>query len=363
MSKQIYISVFVFTASILFYSCSPVKQPAQGSEDQIYVVADSTEYNTIEPLLDSTFEKIIYTPQPEKLFTLTRISTNKIGIYKNRKNIIIAAPLDSKSSTSQYVNAITDSAAKAKIEQQGEAVIKKYDLWAKGQLVMILTAPTMSELKKEINSNSDNLLYAFQKFSDERLKRNLYNQEYEDKQIEGKLLKQFGWVMYVEQGYRLAIDNPKYNFIWLRRSPGTNMEWWIFVHWINNATPADLNPDSIKAIRNKVTKLFYRTTNDSSWVVVAKDYYTTNEVNFNGRYAIMTQGLWELNTKGMGGPFVSYTFFDEKTNRLYMVDGSLYAPAYYKRNLIQQIDVLLQSFKTKSQLSKDRINNLLSAEK
>ncbi len=360
MSRWIYVSIFAFSTSIILISCNPNQQPAQGNEDQIFVVADSTEYNTLEPILDSTFEKIIYTPQPEKLFDLTRISTSEIERYKKKKNLIIVAPLDSKSNTANYVNAIIDSAAKAKIIQENGAVVRKYNLWARGQLVMVLTAPTMGELKKEINSNSDNLLYAFQKFSDERLKQNLYNKEYENKKMMGKLFKQFGWVMYVEQGYSLAVDNPKHNFIWLRRSPGTNMEWWIFIHWIDNATPADLNPDSIRTIRNDVTKLFYRTTNDSAWVVVAKDYYTTNEVNFNGRYAIMTQGLWELNTKGMGGPFVSYTFFDEKSNRLYMVDGSLYAPAYYKRNLIQQIDVLLQSFRTKDQMSKKRISDLLS---
>ena len=69
----------------------------------------------------------------------------------------------------------------------------------------------------------------------------------------------------------------------------------------------------------------------------------------------------ELNIKGMGGPFVNYMFFDEETNRIYMIDGSVYAPKYYKRNLIQQMDVTLQSFRTRSELSKDRVEDLLDA--
>jgi hypothetical protein len=52
-------------------------------------------------------------------------------------------------------------------------------------------------------------------------------------------------------------------------------------------------------------------------------------------------------------------FFDEETNRIYMIDGSVYAPKYYKRNLIQQMDVTLQSFRTKSELSAERIEDLL----
>lgn len=63
----------------------------------------------------------------------------------------------------------------------------------------------------------------------------------------------------------------------------------------------------------------------------------------------------------MGGPFVNYTFYDEKSKRIYMLDGSVFAPKYFKRNLIQQMDVLLQSFMTKDELSKDRIEDLLNS--
>ena len=112
-----------------------------------------------------------------------------------------------------------------------------------------------------------------------------------------------------------------------------------------------------------MTKKYYQTVYDSGYVVIAKDYYTTSEVNFNGRYAILTQGLWDLNIKGMGGPFVNYTFYDEKTHRIYMLDGSVYAPRYYKRNLIQQMDVTLQSFMTADQIKPDRKKDLLDAAK
>ena len=96
-------------------------------------------------------------------------------------------------------------------------------------------------------------------------------------------------------------------------------------------------------------------------MVVAEDYFTVSEVNFNNRYALFTQGLWDLNIKGMGGPFVNYVFYDENTHRLYMLDGSVYAPKYYKRNLIQQMDVTLQSFRTANELTKDRKEELLDA--
>lgn len=358
--KIIYL-ILVFLSLVFLSSCDTSNKPAKGLEDEIYVVADSSEYEELRTALESAFEKVIYTPQPEKLFTLKRISPNQIENFERQKNIIIAAPLNSNSVTSQFIQAIVDTSIKSKVMSNQIFDVIKYNLWAKNQLVMVLTAPNIQELEFNILKKNDDLLYAFQKFSDERLNQNLYKERYERKEVEGKLLKQYGWEIYVQADFTLAMDRPKDNFVWLRRSPNSDMERWIFVHWIDNATPEYLVKDSVLAIRNRVTEKFYRTSDDQSYVLVGDQYLTANEVNFNGRYALLTQGLWELNIKGMGGPFLNYTFYDEKTNRLYMIDGSIYAPKYYKRNLIQQIDVILQSFKTEAELSADRKEDLLDA--
>jgi len=355
-----FLIVLILLSLFLLVSCD-TKKPAKGFEDEIIVVADSVEYNEMLPSLQSVFEKEIYTPQPEKLFTLRRITVNQLNNNNRYKNIVIAAPLNSGSHTSDYIKAIVDSSVESKLANDTSFIAFKNDLWAKNQLVAVVSATTMKQLEAKIVDNADNLLYSFQEKSDERLFDNLYNPTYEKKDIEGKLLKDYGWVIYVQADFVLALDKPEDNFVWLRRSPGSDMERWIFVHWIDNATPDYLVEDSIKAIRNRVTKKFYQTSDDASYVVVAEDYFVVKEVNFNGRYALFTQGLWELNIKGMGGPFVNYFFYDEKTRRIYMIDGSVYAPKYYKRNLIQQMDVTLQSFRTKSELSKERIDDLLDA--
>ena len=106
-----------------------------------------------------------------------------------------------------------------KLDNGQDFIIKKDNLWATDQLVMILTAPTIQELEFDILKDKDNLLYAFQKASDERLKSSLYNAHYENESIEGKLLKEYGWIVYVQADFKLALDIPKDNFVWLRRSP------------------------------------------------------------------------------------------------------------------------------------------------
>ncbi len=359
--KKFLVIISVVLLIIVNQGCGSENKPARGPEDEIYVIADSAEFEELRTTLETTFEKEIYTPQPEKLFILKRINVNQVNSFKNRKNIVIVAPLNSGSKTSEYISAIVDTTVEQQLRSDGDLVVKKYDLWAKGQLVTILSAPSMQELEFKILKNKDNILYSYQKKSDQRLFESLYNSRYEKKDIEGKFLRDYGWIIYVQADFQLALNVPQSNFVWLRRSPGSDMERWIFVHWIENATPEYLNADSIRVIRNKVTKDFYRTSDDSSYVIISDDYFSTSEVNFNGRYAILTQGLWDLNIKGMGGPFINYTFYDEDTRRIYMLDGSVFAPKYYKRTLIQQMDVTLQSFLTGKEISKERAEDLLNS--
>lgn len=357
--KIIYRLILLLSIVTFFAACNAKKQ-AEGNEDEIIVFADSSEYYKLENSLLMVFSKVIYTPQPENLFILIRKNLSDLEKYKNKKNIIFIAPLNSQSDVSKYINSMLSNEVKNLVNSDSICVINKYNLWADNQLVMILTSPTIEKLNQNILKEHENLLYYFQKISNDRLFKSLYNSRFERKDIEAKFLKEYGWMLYVQSDFFLALDKPKDNFVWLRRSPGTDMERWIFIHWIDNASPALLNRDSIYAIRNRLTEKYYRTADDSSYVEISDDYKTTKEVNFLNRYALMTQGLWRMKDGSMGGPFINYTFYDQTTKRIYMLDGSIYAPKYYKKKLIQQVDVILRSFLTKEEVSKEKYEELMN---
>ncbi len=352
--------LLISVLSVFLLSSCGVKAPALGQEDEIFVVADSVEYAQLEGVLKEVFGKVIYTPQPEHLFKLTRKSINNLDDAKKMKNVIILAPLNSGSYTSKYLNSILDSTAKSMVMQDSIYVINKYNLWSKYQLVMILTAPTLSKLRSDIFQHGDDLVYYFRDESNKRIAAALFNPKFEQKKVEAEFLKDYGWTMYVQADYKVAMNIPKKNFVWLRRAPNSDMERWVFVHWIDNASPTFLNADSITAERNKMTKEFYKVAGDTVYVESYDAYKKISEVNFNGRYAIMMQGMWRFNDKSGGGPFINYTFFDEDSGRIYMLDGSIFAPKYQKKSIIQQVDVLLHSFKTENELSPEKKKELLS---
>ncbi len=350
--------IITISASFLFFSCDG-KKSAIGLEDEIIVFADSTEFYDLESSLLTVFSKLIYTPQPEILFNLTRKNISEFEEYKNRKNIVFVAPLNSSSDVAKFINNMLDQNVKNLVNEDSVTVVNKKSLWANDQLVMVLTAPDMQKLNKSILDRSDDLIHYFQRISDDRLKQSLYNSTYEQKKIEAQILKKHGWMIYVQTDYMLAKDDSTNNFVWLRRTPGSDLERWIFVHWIDNASPEMLNRDSVSVLRNKLTNKYLRSSDDSSYIEISNDYKTTREVNFLDRYALSTQGLWRMSDGSMGGPFINYVFYDEPTKRLYMLDASIYAPKFYKKKLIQQVDVLLQSFLTRREVHQDKYEDLM----
>jgi hypothetical protein len=345
---------------ILFQGCDTKKQ-AKGEEDEIFVIADSADYYEVEGKIKEAFGKVIYTPQPEELFEIKRKRFDELQKFKMQKNIVILASLGTKMPTSNYLESIIDEKVKRLIEADSVFVINKYDLWAANQLVMILTAPSIEKLKKQIAEKKNDLIYFFREASNKRMAKGLYNKNFEQKKVEANLLTKYGWMIYMQADYQLALESKEDKFVWIRRGVNSDMERWIFVHWKDSETPEFLNMDSITAERNKITEKFYRTTNDSAYVELYDDYKMQSEVNFNGKYSIMTQGLWRFNNQSGGGPFINYTFYDEKTRRIYMLDASVFAPKYFKKSILQEVDVLLHSFKTENEIEPEVKKDILES--
>ena len=353
--------IILLLFSLIFFSigCDSSQKPATGFEDEIYVVADSVDFDVVKESLQKTFEVQINTPLPEKLFTIKRISSNQIQKIENKKNIVIVSPLNSSSQTYKIIDELIDEKDYRRFLSDKNYIHYIYDLWAKNQIVAIISAKTLSDLDFKIEKNKDSLLVTFQRQSDYRLKESLYNPKYEMKNVESKLLLNYGWIIYAHKDYKLEKSDRKEKFVLFKSFADKEKEKSLFVFWIDSTSHLYLNPDSVKSIRNKVAAKYFSSSSDSSYIVLIDSLVNTTEINFNGRYALYTQGLWKNTKDNSVGPFVNYTLYDDVKKRIYMLDGSVNAPKYYKRNLIQQVDVMLQSFRTVYELSDERVDELV----
>ncbi len=358
--------IFIIVVAIVAYvavrmiNWGDVQLRAEGDMYEIIVFADSSDYVVLEPVLREALGREITTPQPEPLFTLYREDIQNFSRYRRQKNVLIVAPLDGTGTTAQYMNAALSERVQEIVMTEEEFMINRYHSNARGQMIMYLTGPTLESIYNNIMHHADRLFYHFHNFT---LRREIENvtreRRYAKAELSEKFLEDYHWTMFVQHDYYLAINSPEQNFVWLRRATPPDMERWIFVHWIENGGPHQITPQFIRETRDNLTQQFYRTMDDKAYVRIAPEYHEIQETNFKDRYGIKVRGLWRFSDFSGGGPFINYTFYDEETERIYMLDGSIFAPRYEKKKLVLQVQALLNTFEPTPDVDVDPIQQIV----
>ncbi len=335
-------------ASLLAACGLESKDTALGEYDVISVVCDSLDYAELEDVIENAFAQPFFTPQPERWFRLRRLNLADLLDHKRDRNIVIIAPLDGSRSTGEYMRTALDSTVRGLVRSGKEHVFVQKDLWYRGQTVMHLSGVNLRELRDFIASNNRELEYYFKNSWDEVERKRILNLPRES-DMEQRLMKDHGFSLAIIKDWFVAKDSSEIGSVLLRRQSPQGTERWLLLHWIDTDNTALLTNKFCYESRNRLTEILYRTYNDSSWVVIdSLNHLQFDEVNFQGRFAIRMKGLWRMNDYSMGGPFVSYAFYDEQQKRVYFIDGSVFAPKYEKKKLIQDVDVMITTFATRN---------------
>ena len=168
------------------------------------------------------------------------------------------------------------------------------------------------------------------------LKKRMYA-KLERKETEEKLMGKYGWRVRVQHDYFLAFEDPKENFVFLRRR---FPERWLFVYWVDTEDPSFLTPEWCLKKRNEIGEKFYGEDR------VVRGYTKVERGEFLGRKAFIVQGLWENEKEVAGGPYKAYCFYDSTTKRVYMIDIAVFAPGQRKMPFLRQLEVIAHTFRT-----------------
>lgn len=351
--KQLSIFLILLFLSLSVPGCELPKLQATGEDDEIIVFADSLTWASLEGPLRGVFEDTVYTPIPERWFTLRRMDFSQFGEFEKHKNRIILAPLNGEGEVGEYVRNSLDPKVRSLVEEQKEFFFTKFDSRARNQLLMFLTGMDLASMNASMELHATDLLYYFQNMV---LKREAValteERRYHKKDIEAKLEERYDWTMTIQHDYHVAIDSADARFFWVRRATPADMERWIFVHWVEAPDPTILTDRFVLTLRDSLTRQFLQTVDNDAYVQIAPYYLTIEKVNFLDRFAYETRGNWRFSDKTGGGPFINYTLYDEGTKRIYMLDASIFAPRVEKKKLLWQVDALLRTFRTTPQGAK-----------
>jgi hypothetical protein len=352
--------VHILLVSLLIFSCTIDENSnrllvkASGTPGEIILVMDSTQWKG--DLGDALRETLLaYLPgvsRPEKLFVIRYIEPTLFNSVLNKaRNIIFVATLDSKTIGGQTVR---NFMTKNYIEENPEKfIISQKDIYASGQDAIYLFSATAAELTERIKNNKATLVNFFNQKESERLMYSLYVAN-EEKAVSNYMTNKYGFSIRVPNGYRIEADDSA--FVWLR-SVG-EIDKNVFITYRDYTTDEIFKDSNLIGLRDSITmhNVFEDPEDLDSYVRVdtlniETEFITTK---FYGQYAKRIRGIWMANNLTLGGSFISYVFVEEKTNRLYYLDGFVVSPGRAKREPLRELEVILNTFLTPKEEPKDR---------
>ncbi len=326
---------------IVFASCE-FKREAIGSQNKIIVIADSTLWLEIEEQVRGALEQELYTPQPEPIFTVTHRLPESLNKLTRFPNLLILGTLQAEGRMGDIMNRVLSEESVERVKQDSAFLFSKRDAWAKNQMLAVAVAPDLQTLKERWQTNGDKVFDVFDEFTRSVVFTSIF-QQFEQKDLERKLMREHGWTMRMQHDYFLAVDSSEINLVWLRRF---NPQRWISVHWQPTDDPSLLSKEWMLEQRQWIGEEIYQGdyVYEDSLIQVREKI-----VDFNGRYAIRLDGVWQNEEFVMGGPFRSYGFYNEGDSRLYFIDLAVFAPGERKYQYIRQLDAIASTFRTRQQ--------------
>jgi len=335
--KAVYVTVFLVSISLIC-GCS-TQFSASGEWNKIVVFAHDNDWNVIAQSTKSIFERIIHTPQEEKMYEVYHPPFENFKTFDRRRFVIIAGTLETPGLIGNFIQSVVIPGIESEIEA-GTYIFTRENQWADKQVAVFLIAPDIQKLQSVIEENAERLYRIIDDSRNRYIKTIMYEKK-EQVKLSKRILDDYNFTIRIQHGYQIARENPEEKYIWLRRFRPDRM---IFIHWVDT-TNADIIPENwVVAKREFLAKNFI----DNA--VIDSKTFTVKQTLFLDYYAVELRGFWMKKEASIGGPLINYTFFDDETSRIYMIDLMLLAPEYpaEKELYIRQLEIIARTFTTKN---------------
>ncbi len=349
-------TIFILIISGLFVwaSCDgDYRRSAQGGFSEVLVVMDSTEWDspTADAIRETFGREIMTFPRPEPKYDLRfrDLRTNRdLEFAKNFKNTIFAAPIDEQSNVGSFIRAVMSEDIRQRIIEDRNFAFPLKDRWYQDQWTLFLSGPDHETLAQRIRNSEESLVGYLDEVERDRWTREIYRRG-EQKNLADSLMENHGFSIRVQHDYRIGVDTTE--FVSLRRYLNDNDRWiWLsYEDDVDFESIDEIETQWIHAVRDSLNEKFIRGTRDESYVTT--DYrrpHNTKQITLNGMPALETRGLWQMTGDIMGGPFLHYTIYDERTGRLYMMEFGQFAPRHNKRRFMNQFEAMAHTFQTRA---------------
>jgi hypothetical protein len=317
-------------AALMPSGCSEPQIAAFGSNSEVVIITSPRAAEYAEKL-KSILERDVLTVQYEEAFDVRVVATGDIRRDRTHKNIVLMDYLSPESPITDTMKRLLGSGWES--FAAGDRNLKRLDdRWARGQALIVLGAPTESEMAGLLDTRADRIFAFVEQSVQQRLNRAIFYAG-EQTAVTDRLAKTYGWRLRLPGGYEVDEQYASQRVIKILKDKPARM---ITVYWEGGQWP-DMANTCVERKRMLAWEFW-----DEDEIV--EESLQIGEGSFLGRRSIFLSGTWENAKYIIGGSFVTYCFRCEECGRNYVVDGAVFAPGLEKLPLIREIKAILSTF-------------------
>lgn len=352
--------IAVMLASVLLMSCnaegfSPTAN-SFGGLNKIVVIADQDIWDgsvgdTLRFYLSAAYPVL---PQPEPIFDLKHFTQEEIKENPDRlrfRNIIYLADIgNTNSTTSAALTKIVgeENILKVKESETKSDVKISNGRWAVDQTALFFYSDGEEAAIENIITKSSSIAKLVREHDEEMMEHRIY---FSGKHVSlnNRIKEQFGMNITIPGNYSLALDEKEDNFMWIRKlEDDTHVHTNILIHKIPYKNVEQLDPENVKNLRNGLGKKYIESGQVEGSFMRVNDINLPlfhEKKNIDEKFGLELRGIWEMSADSdmMGGPFMSYMVHNPAQEELIFVDAFAFAPGKKKRDLMQGMELILNT--------------------
>lgn len=267
-------------------------------------------------LIESLAEPMAGLPQAEPHFDLSRIDQKAVtSLTKRSKSILTLAVIPDSSAT---------------------LVIR--DLWASPQLVIAIIAPSADELEQRVRASLPEVIAKFDEHDARVLASRIKSSQ---SAVVPASLQELGVKsLTLAKGFKTTLNGE--GMAVLREDTRKSIQY--LLAW---EAPWDGEYDPSQALLGDLDSLlnaYFEGLQDGSYLAVEPQIPVIQSYRQqDNRLTYVSRGLFRTQKGFGGGPFLLYSYTDEKNNRVVNLCYLVYGPSMKKRKVMMELETSLQS--------------------
>ena len=217
------------------------------------------------------------------------------------------------------------------------SLVADKDVWSSGQQVMRLQSPSTDSLLWYLQGNTNDILAYIRQMEQKRYAQ--YLQENHNSLLAEKTRSAFQLDIYAPE--EMNSSQTDSTFLWFSNNANSGRMDLIFYTFPAENADA-LEESHLIAMRDSVTQLHIPGSFEGSFMTTENRFPVEYESLENGKQpSAVIRGLWKMQGDMMGGPFVSYAWYDAPRHRIVVAEGFVYAPETNKKLYMHRLESAL----------------------